>query len=179
MFNSNKAVSDFPERMAKTLVGKNLKSLADLLGVSYDNFELEMPFVIEGILMKTGDLVSFEKSEQPKSKAPEMTADELADLEDEFEASSAKASDGESDVDPEEKKKLAEIIASYRSGNLTGRKLVQRLGPFVRRYNLKSIQTVEGRIEALEDIYGLSDDDNTNIEEVLNITEDQLRRLLA
>ena len=116
MFNSSKAVSDFPERVANTLVGKNLKSLADLLGVSYDSFELEMPFVIEDILTKTGDLVSFKKSEQPKSKAPEMTADELGDLEDEFE---------------------------------------------------KSLENDE------------EDDENTNIEEVLNITEDQLRRLLA
>ena len=98
------------------MVGKNLKSLADLLGVSYDSFELEMPFVIEDILTKTGDLVSAKKSEQPKSKAPEMTADELGDLEDEFE---------------------------------------------------KSLENDE------------EDDENTNIEEVLNITEDQLRRLLA
>lgn len=116
MFNSSKAVSDFPERVANTLVGKNLKSLADLLGVSYDSFELEMPFVIEDILTKTGDLVSAKKSEQPKSKAPEMSADELGDLEDEFE---------------------------------------------------KSLENDE------------EDDENTNIEEVLNITEDQLRRLLA
>ena len=78
MFNSNKAVVDYPPEVANRLKGKRLKELADHLGLDTSDFEFSMPFIIQYILEKTGDLVTSapQVRDKPSSKAPEMSPEE-------------------------------------------------------------------------------------------------------
>ena len=78
MFNSNKAVVDYPPEVANRLKGKRLKELADHLGLDTSDFEFSMPFIIQYILEKTGDLVTSapQVRDEPTSKAPEMSPEE-------------------------------------------------------------------------------------------------------
>ena len=82
MFNANKAVMDYQPKEANRLNGKRLKELADYLDIDTSDFEFSMPFIIQYILEKTGDLVTGapqvgdESEEKPTSKAPEMSPEE-------------------------------------------------------------------------------------------------------
>ena len=78
MFNSNKAVVDYPPEVANRLKGKRLKELADHLGLDTSEFEFSMPFIVQYILEKTGDLVTSapQVRDEPTSKAPEMSPEE-------------------------------------------------------------------------------------------------------
>ena len=82
MFNANKAVMDYQPEQAGGLRAKRLKELADYLKIDTSDFEYSMPFIIQYILEKTGDLVTGapqlgdEPKEKPTSKAPEMSPEE-------------------------------------------------------------------------------------------------------
>tara|TARA_Y100000389_G_scaffold204329_1_gene256275 strand:- start:3463 stop:6210 length:2748 start_codon:yes stop_codon:yes gene_type:complete len=78
MFNSNKAVVDYPPEVANRLKGKRLKELADHLGLDTSEFEFSMPFIVQYILEKTGDLTTTapQLRDEPTSKAPEMSPEE-------------------------------------------------------------------------------------------------------
>lgn len=83
----------------------------------------------------------------------------------------------QSKIDQNDKDIVEEIVEDYRNGDLEGDELLEKIRPFVIKNNLISIETVEERIKALEDIYGLSDD--VNIQEVFSISDIDLRRLLS
>ena len=78
MFNANKAVMDYQPEQADRLKGKRLKELADHLGIDTSDFEFNMPFIVQYILEKTGDLTTSapQVRDEPTSKAPEMSPEE-------------------------------------------------------------------------------------------------------